>query len=169
MAQLSDDCFAFGGALMPVEEAGRLMAGHVPAVAETEIVPLVDAVGRVTASDVKSPIALPPFDNSAVDGYAVRHADVAAAGETRLRLAGRLQAGSGSTATAGLVRNWTDSLPSTVSAGSSPRKAIAVIRPSRPITTASGTYRINATHSSGMMIALNRSGWPRANAVSRPS
>ncbi len=40
-----------------------------------------------------APIPLPSFDNSAVDGYAVRHADIAASGETRLKLAGRVQAG----------------------------------------------------------------------------
>ena len=94
MAQLSDDCFAFGGALLPVEEAARLMAGHVPPVAETGMVALAEAVGRVVAGDVRSPIALPPFDNSAVDGYAVRHADISPAGETRLKLAGRVQAGA---------------------------------------------------------------------------
>ena len=94
MAQLSDDCFAFGGALLPVEEAGRLMAEQVPPVSETETVATAQALGRVVARDVISPIALPPFDNSAVDGYAVRHADIAGAGETRLEVAGRLQAGA---------------------------------------------------------------------------
>jgi molybdopterin molybdotransferase len=94
MAQLSDDCFAFGGALLPVDEASKRMAVHVPPVAETERVPLVDTLGRVVASDVIADVALPPFDNSAVDGYAVRHADLAANGDTSLRLAGRLQAGS---------------------------------------------------------------------------
>jgi molybdopterin molybdotransferase len=77
-----------------VEEAARLMADHVPPVTEIETVNLAEALGRVVARDLKSPIALPPFDNSAVDGYAVRHADVAGSGETRLRIAGRLQAGS---------------------------------------------------------------------------
>jgi molybdopterin molybdotransferase len=94
MAQLSDDCFAFGGTLLPVEEAARLMAEHVPPVTETEKVSLLDALGRVIARDLVSTVALPPFDNSAVDGYAVRHADLAAAGESRLKTAGRVQAGS---------------------------------------------------------------------------
>ena len=94
MAQLSDDCFAFGGALLPVEEAGRLMAEQVLPVSETETVATAEVLGRVVARDVISPIALPPFDNSAVDGYAVRHADIAGAGETRLDVAGRLQAGA---------------------------------------------------------------------------
>jgi len=43
---------------------------------------------------VIAPVDLPPFDNSAVDGYAVRHADLAAEGDTRLAVAGRLAAGA---------------------------------------------------------------------------
>jgi molybdopterin molybdotransferase len=95
MAQLSDDCFAFGGPLLPVEEAGRLMTRQVPPVVETETVALADAVGRVVAREARSTIALPPFDNSAVDGYAVRRSDIAASEETRLKLVGRVQAGAG--------------------------------------------------------------------------
>jgi molybdopterin molybdotransferase len=93
MAQLSDDCFAFGGELLPVEEAARLMARHVPAISGTEIVGLADAGGRVLARECRAEIPLPPFDNSAVDGYAVRHADLSSTAEIRLRLAGRVQAG----------------------------------------------------------------------------
>jgi molybdopterin molybdotransferase len=47
----------------------------------------------VLANDLCAPIDLPPFDNSAVDGYAVRHADLHPAAETALKIAGRLQAG----------------------------------------------------------------------------
>ena len=101
MAQLSDDCFAFGGTLLPVEEAARLMAAHVPPVAEVEKVSLTDALGRVIARDVTSAVALPPFDNSAVDGYAVRHADLAKSGETRLTATGRVPAGSRAAAAVG--------------------------------------------------------------------
>src|SRR5205085_1268897 len=42
-----------------------------------ETVALGDALGRVLAAPVHSAYALPPFDQSAVDGYAVRHADIA--------------------------------------------------------------------------------------------
>ena len=59
--------------------------------------PLAAALNRVIARDVPAPIDLPPFDNSAVDGYAVRHADLAAEGDTRLRIVDRLTAGSAST------------------------------------------------------------------------
>jgi len=93
MAQLSDDCFAFGGALLPVTEMERLIAERITPVPEIEVVPLAAARGRVAARDVLAPIDLPPFDNSAVDGFAVRHADLAAEGETRLRIADRITAG----------------------------------------------------------------------------
>lgn len=94
MAQLSDDCFAHKGPLLAVEEAARLMAEQVPPVAEIETVGLAEALGRVLAADVVAPIPLPSFDNSAVDGYAVCHADIALSGETRLKLSGRVQAGA---------------------------------------------------------------------------
>ncbi|GGI46155.1 molybdopterin molybdotransferase [Agromyces flavus] len=45
----------------------------------TERVPLDDALGRITASPVESPIPLPPFRNAQMDGFAVRAADVAGA------------------------------------------------------------------------------------------
>ena len=55
--------------------------------------PLDAARGRVLARDVVAPIDLPPFDNSAVDGYAVRHADLEPSGETRLAIVDRVTAG----------------------------------------------------------------------------
>ncbi len=93
MAQLSDDCFAFGGPLMPIEEVERQIAERVTPVAETEDVALTVAHGRVLAADVIAPLALPPFDNSAVDGYAVRHVDLATEGDTRLTVVDRVTAG----------------------------------------------------------------------------
>ncbi len=93
MAQLTDDCFAFGGALLHVEEAAQMMAKQVSPVAEIETVGLTQADGRVLVNDLIAPISLPPFDNSAVDGYAVRFTDVSAQNETRLRVRGRIAAG----------------------------------------------------------------------------
>ena len=49
--------------------------------------------GACSPRDVVAPIDLPPFDNAAVDGYAVRHADLAANGETRLAVVERVTAG----------------------------------------------------------------------------
>jgi molybdopterin molybdotransferase len=93
VAQLSDDCFAFGGALMSVEEALALLAARLSPVAGTARVPLAAAAGRILAADLVAPCDVPPFANSAVDGYAVRHAGLAAAGETTLPVTGRVAAG----------------------------------------------------------------------------
>ena len=90
MAQLTDDCFAFGGALMPVEAALALIAERIMPVAPDST--LAQADGRVVAADILSPIALPPFANSAVDGYAVRHVNLPAQGPTELPLRGRVAA-----------------------------------------------------------------------------
>ncbi|KAA2237167.1 molybdopterin molybdotransferase MoeA [Salinarimonas soli] len=95
MAQLSDDCFAFGGALMSLNEATALIRERVAPVAEPQTVPLHLADGRVLADAIAAPLDLPPFDNSAVDGYAVRFQDLAPAGDTVLPVSGRLAAGRG--------------------------------------------------------------------------
>ncbi len=92
MAQLSDDCFAFGGALLTVDAARAMIAAQVGPVDGTERVGLHEADGRVLAMDVAAPVDLPPFDNSAVDGYAVRLAGLEHGG--RLPVLGRLAAGA---------------------------------------------------------------------------
>ncbi|MDE3217024.1 MAG: molybdopterin molybdenumtransferase MoeA, partial [Gemmatimonadota bacterium] len=66
-------------------------------VLESEAVPLRDALGRVLAADVASPVDLPPWDNSSMDGYAVRAADVAGATRGRpaaLAVIGTIAAGA---------------------------------------------------------------------------
>jgi molybdopterin molybdotransferase len=93
MAQLSDDCFAFNGPLLPVADAERLIAERVAPVEGVETVALRHAHGRVLADDIVAPVNLPPFDNSAVDGYAVRGDDLDLASETRLAIVDRVQAG----------------------------------------------------------------------------
>ena len=63
----------------------------------SEQVPILDALGRVLAEDVVAPNDVPPFDNSAMDGYAVRAADVEAARDDRpvmLAVLGELPAGA---------------------------------------------------------------------------
>jgi molybdopterin molybdotransferase len=93
MAQLSDDCFVHGGALLSVEDAAALVVARVPALEGCETLPLASLRGRVLAGDLVAPQPLPPFFNSAVDGYAFRHADLNRAADTVLRLEGRLAAG----------------------------------------------------------------------------
>ncbi|GEO37185.1 molybdopterin molybdenumtransferase MoeA [Skermanella aerolata] len=95
MAQLSDDCFAFGGPLMTLEAAQDLLAERLTAVTGTESVALIDSLGRVLAGDVVSPVSVPPHDNSAVDGYAVRFEDLSREGDTVLPIVGRIAAGDG--------------------------------------------------------------------------
>jgi molybdopterin molybdotransferase len=68
--------------MLPVAEASeRILAGIEPL--GTERVALSDALGRVLASPVASPVTIPAWDNSAMDGYAVRADDVAQASETK--------------------------------------------------------------------------------------
>jgi len=93
MAQLSDDCFAFSGPLLPVAEAERLIAERVKPVTGRETVALRDAVGRVLARDIVATVSVPPFDNSAVDGYAVRGEDLDPQHEMRLAIVDRVAAG----------------------------------------------------------------------------
>lgn len=100
MAQLSDDCFAFGGPLLSVEAAQALILERVAPRGGAEAVPLTQALGRVLAGPLLARTPLPPFFNSAVDGFAFRHADLAATSETRLMLAGRIAAGQAGAALA---------------------------------------------------------------------
>jgi molybdopterin molybdotransferase len=63
--------------LISIDEAIDAVLGAVhPLPAET--VPLIEALGRATAAEIVSPERVPGFDNSAMDGYAVRAADLAA-------------------------------------------------------------------------------------------
>jgi molybdopterin molybdotransferase len=94
MAQLSDDCFAFGGPLMSVDDAVAIIATRLCAVEDIETVALRDADGRILARDIAAPLPLPPFTNSAVDGYAVRSRDLFGSAEHSFPVVGRIQAGA---------------------------------------------------------------------------
>lgn len=92
--QISSDAEAFGGKLLSPDAAAARIAAMLEPVARIEQVPLAACDGRVLAADVIAAIPLPPFDNSAVDGYAVRFADLVPSGETRLPVEGRITAGT---------------------------------------------------------------------------
>jgi len=94
MAQLSDDCFAFGGPMMSVDEAVGIIAARVVGVAEVETIALAEIDGRVLAGDISAPLPLPPFTNSAVDGYAVSSSHLPQTGEQAFAVIGRVQAGA---------------------------------------------------------------------------
>jgi len=82
--------------VLSVEEACERILGYV-APLEAEEVPILQALGRILAEDVVSDRDIPPLANSAMDGYAVRFADLAAWPEgepPRLRIVGEVPAGS---------------------------------------------------------------------------
>lgn len=93
MAQLSDDCFAFGGELMTMDAALALLVARTRPIAAQEWAPLAAATGRILAEDLVAAVDVPPYDNAAVDGFAVHFADLAPAAPTRLALGGRAAAG----------------------------------------------------------------------------
>jgi molybdopterin molybdotransferase len=79
--------------LLSVDEAlAQLLAGATP-VAEVEQVPTMEAAGRVLAAAQTSSMDVPPMDNSAMDGYAIRISDLSSSG-TKLRIGQRIPAGS---------------------------------------------------------------------------
>jgi molybdopterin molybdotransferase len=81
--------------MLEFEEALARVLAAVPA-PTSEHISLNEAAGRVLAERIRSPLDLPAFDNSAMDGYALRATDVASAkpdSPVRLRLAGRVPAG----------------------------------------------------------------------------
>jgi len=82
--------------LSSVEQARDAILAAIPAPLAEEALPVDGALGRVLARDVTAAVTLPPWDNSAMDGYAVRAADVAGAAEAspiRLAVTGEVPAG----------------------------------------------------------------------------
>jgi molybdopterin molybdotransferase len=82
--------------LLSVEEAQDRIFEAISGPTEPEVAWLSEALGRVIAEPVESPISLPPWDNSAMDGYAIRSADVRAATESApvtIDIVGEVRAG----------------------------------------------------------------------------
>ena len=83
---------------LSVEEAINRMTGAVKSSATkkeqvTEVVNIRDALNRVLAKDIISSINVPPYANSAMDGYALKSQDLSGSGETTLKLVGKSFAG----------------------------------------------------------------------------
>ncbi len=97
MARLSDDCFAHdAGHAAQVQSLDAALADLLPRlvpVVGSETLPLAACLGRALAAPLTAKLDVPPADNSAVDGYALRHADLAADGVTQLVVLGRAAAG----------------------------------------------------------------------------
>ncbi|OOZ36516.1 gephyrin-like molybdotransferase Glp [Solemya velesiana gill symbiont] len=82
-----------GPKLKPLEEALELLLNLAKAVEGVETLPLSECLGRVLAEPVNSQVTVPPWDNSAMDGYAINTADMKGDG-TRLPVSQRIPAGA---------------------------------------------------------------------------
>lgn len=78
--------------LLSVDEALEQLLSHARPVDEIEEVPTLEATGRVLARAQRSTMDVPPMDNSAMDGYAVRAADLQTS--AKLKVAQKIMAGS---------------------------------------------------------------------------
>jgi molybdopterin molybdotransferase len=78
--------------MISTADALATLLGAARAVEGTETLPTLEALNRVLAADVVSPLDVPPMNNSAMDGYAVRIADLTQ-GERRLPVSQRIPAG----------------------------------------------------------------------------
>lgn len=95
-AEAVSDVASRGSGLLSVEEARSAVLAAVAGPTQPEIAFLSEALGRVLAQPVTSTTALPPWDNSAMDGYAIRARDTAGAAEdapVRLEVIGDVAAG----------------------------------------------------------------------------
>lgn len=73
----SCDCGSIKEPLMPLAQALTQMLESITPITNVDCLRLEDSLGRILACDIASPIAIPPFDNSAMDGYALNAADLA--------------------------------------------------------------------------------------------
>lgn len=87
------DSVGYGPALLSVDEALAKISKLLRPVVGVETVPLERAKGRVLAQDVSAKSALPPFDNSAMDGYAIDAGTLTGDGPWRLPVVDRISAG----------------------------------------------------------------------------
>ena len=88
-----NDCFVSVKNRLTLAEAIDRFSKGIGTVVEAEEIPLIEAVGRILASDLMSNINVPPQDNSAVDGYLVYFEDLDTNDPTTMPLTGRIAAG----------------------------------------------------------------------------
>lgn len=79
---------------LPVATVQSLIAQHLIPLQETEILVLKDALDRILASDIISPIHVPAHDNAAMDGYALRSTDLTTQANTKYKVVGLAIAGN---------------------------------------------------------------------------
>jgi molybdopterin molybdotransferase len=93
MSECGCDSPKSGPALKSIEEALEFLLARAKPVAEVEQLPISEALGRVLAEPVTSPIEVPPWNNSAMDGYALNSTDLQG-DSPRLPVSQRIPAGS---------------------------------------------------------------------------
>lgn len=95
-AAIADSCSAGAtGQVVTVDIAAAKAIAVANPVGETERLPLLEASGRVLAAECRSSMDLPPFNTSAMDGYAVRSGEFLGNGPWRFSIADRVAAGEG--------------------------------------------------------------------------
>ena len=94
LQQIAASLAGYDANALPVEEAQAFIRRLVPQVQAVERLPIRSALGRVLAHDIVSAVDVPAADNSAMDGYALRGADLAGSGDTVLRRVGTGFAGA---------------------------------------------------------------------------
>ncbi|MFT3665752.1 gephyrin-like molybdotransferase Glp [Piscinibacter sp.] len=94
LAQIASCVSGYDPDALPVAQAQEFIARLVPRVQAVQRVPIRSALGRVLAHDLISTLDVPAHDNAAMDGYALRGSELAASGDTVLRIAGRGLAGT---------------------------------------------------------------------------
>ena len=93
IAQIALELQGYDPQAISAAGVGDFLSKLVSPVREVETVALLDAFGRVLATDVVSPISVPPHDNSAMDGFAFCGADLQAGAATQLAVVGTALAG----------------------------------------------------------------------------
>jgi molybdopterin molybdotransferase len=89
---MSDSCCDTPG-LISVDEAISFLLERAAPVTATESLSIKSALGRVLATDIISAVTVPPNDNTAMDGYVTRYADLNGTGKTTLPVSQRIAAG----------------------------------------------------------------------------
>jgi molybdopterin molybdotransferase len=92
--QIAERLQGYDPQALSASQVNAFLAQLVQPVREQETVPLMQAHGRILAHDVVSPISVPPHDNSAMDGYALRGAELQPGQASRLKVVGTAFAGA---------------------------------------------------------------------------
>ena len=93
MTQLSNDCFKSSKKRISLEKAVSILEKRIKCIKKTQKIKLDQALGRILSKDIVSKINVPPFNNTAVDGYAFKYSYLNKKKETTLKLSGRITAG----------------------------------------------------------------------------